>query len=102
MNITILGSGAFGLALAKSFLINNHITIWSKFEKEVNSLKEKYKEYTFTSNIENALSTSDIIVIAIPIEDIGIALGEASTLAFVLRAVTQGGVRIDLLIVCLA
>ncbi len=76
MNITILGSGAFGLALAKSFLINNHITIWSKFEKEVNSLKEKYKEYTFTSNIENALSTSDIIVIAIPIEYINTTLIE--------------------------
>ena len=76
MNITILGSGAFGLALAKSFLINNHITIWSKFEKEVNNLKELYKEYTITSNIENALSTPDIIVIAIPIEYINNTLIE--------------------------
>ena len=69
MNITILGSGAFGLALAKSFSkTNNKITIWSKFKSEINNLKASYKEYTLTTNTEEALSNPEIIIIAIPIE----------------------------------
>ena len=65
MNITILGSGSFGLALAKSFNTNK-ITIWSKFQEEINNLKNK--EYIFTTNLKEAINNSDIIIIAIPVE----------------------------------
>lgn len=64
MNITILGAGSFGLALAKTFQ-NNNITIWSKFKEEENNIKNK--KYIFTTNLEEALNNKDIIIIAIPI-----------------------------------
>ena len=67
MNITILGSGAFGIALANCFS-NNNITIWSKFQEEINNLKNKYKNFTFTTNIKESIEKSNIIIIAIPIE----------------------------------
>lgn len=69
MNITILGSGAFGLALAHSLLINkNNITIWSKFEEETSKLKNIYTKFKFTNNLQETITTADIIIIAIPIE----------------------------------
>ena len=35
MNITILGAGAYGLALSSMFEINNcNVTIWTKLENE--------------------------------------------------------------------
>lgn len=69
MDVTILGSGAFGLSLGKCFFIkHHHVKIWSKFETEVNSLKDKYAQFQFTSNLKEAIYDADIIVIAIPIE----------------------------------
>ena len=70
MNITILGAGAFGLSLSINFNQNknNNITIWSKFESEINNLKNKFPEFKFTSNLSEALTNTNIIIIAIPIE----------------------------------
>ena len=69
MNITILGSGVFGIALGHSFFIGgHHVTVWSKFEKEVLSLKDKYLDFRFTSSMKDALQDSQVIVMAVPIE----------------------------------
>ena len=69
MNVTILGSGAFGLALGKSFYSSkNKVTIWSKFKSEVNHLKGQYLDFSFTDNMSEAVRNADIIVIAVPIE----------------------------------
>lgn len=69
MNVTILGSGAFGLALGKSFYSSkNKVTIWSKFKSEVNHLKGQYFDFSFTDNMSEAVRNADIIVIAVPIE----------------------------------
>ena len=77
MNITILGSGAFGLAMAHCFHIkNNKITIWNKFEEEINTIKDKYPNYTFTTNMKDSLLNTNIIIIAIPIEFINDTLKE--------------------------
>ena len=69
MNVSILGCGVFGLALAKTFLDNeeNKVMVWSKFEKEVNEFSEKCLSITFTTNLELAINKADLIVIAIPI-----------------------------------
>ena len=41
MNITILGAGAYGLALSSMFLENNcNITVWTKSIEEVKQLKK--------------------------------------------------------------
>lgn len=69
MNITILGCGVYGLALADCFLEknNNKITIWNKFEKEILEVREKYLGITFTTDMESAIKEADLIVIAIPV-----------------------------------
>lgn len=79
MKVSILGCGAYGMALANSFLYkgNSKITMWSKFHEEVINLGNKYLEFEFTSNIDKAIKDTDLIVIAIPVtflEDTIIAL----------------------------
>ena len=69
MNITILGSGLFGISLAHLFHYNkNNITIWSKFDEEVNELSKKYLDYSFTNDMDKAIINSDIIILAVPIQ----------------------------------
>jgi len=78
MKICILGSGAFGLALASIFNKNNHeVIVWSHSKIDANNLKttrksEKLKDYTIpknikiTSNLGTATKKSILIVIAVP------------------------------------
>ena len=78
MKISILGTGAFGLALASIFAENNNeVTVWSRFEEEVNYLKnyntnEKIKNIkldtniNYSSNLKETVEDSEIVVIAIP------------------------------------
>lgn len=81
MNITILGAGAYGIALSSMFLENNcNITMWTKSNEEKEILdKERcnkkvlpdYKisdKITFTTNLEEAISNANVIVIAIPVK----------------------------------
>ena len=77
MKVTILGSGAYGCALATVLNNNKHsVTLWTAFEKEAAYLKENLespklkgiklpKELKFTSNFEDTLD-SDLYIIAIP------------------------------------
>ena len=78
MKISIIGTGAYGLALATMFHETenkNNITMWSKFEEESNILKNtnKFKNYklpttiNYTTNMEECIKNSDLIVIAIPV-----------------------------------
>ena len=76
-NVTILGSGSWGLALALTLYDNKHnITIWSKFKDEANELKLNRKskflpkiyipeEIEITTKLDS-LKTADIVVIAVP------------------------------------
>lgn len=68
MKVTILGCGVYGLALASSFLEkNNHVFMWSKFEEEVQDLKGKYLQFSFSTDLESVTKDADLIVIAVPI-----------------------------------
>ncbi len=78
MKVAILGTGAYGIALASVLHKNkNEIIMWSKFEKEIKTLKEtrispKLSNYhipegiSFTSNMKKAIESSELIVIAVP------------------------------------
>ncbi len=79
MNIAMLGSGAYGIALSKVLYENNNkVTIWTKFEEEknlVSSLRENPKvlpgikipeDILITTNIKEAVKDSDVIFLAIP------------------------------------
>ncbi len=78
MNIGILGSGAYGIALASILIRNKHnVTIWAHREEERDRLDSKRtspklgnykipKSITFTSNLEECIRGKDLIVMAIP------------------------------------
>lgn len=76
--IGIIGSGSWGIALA-SLLHNNghHVTVWSAFESEIDSLKKTRKLKTlpdlilpdsmeFTADLEQAMDGRDMLVTAVP------------------------------------
>lgn len=68
MNITILGTGTWGMALARALTLAGHKVIcWSKFEEEVKTLSESRnhknlpgmaipKEIGFTTDLSEAVS----------------------------------------------
>lgn len=78
MKITILGTGAYGLALSKVLIRNgNEVVMWTAFEEEKNELLENKKtiklprfilddKTILTTNLEEAVFNSKLIVIAIP------------------------------------
>lgn len=78
MKITILGGGAYALALAYQFNKKNKVTIWTKIEEEYLELKNERtnkkvlpdfkleQNIKVTRNFENAIVNSDIIVVAVP------------------------------------
>lgn len=79
MKVAILGTGAYGCALATVLNENkNDVTLWTTFEEEAKQLTETLtspklpgiklpKELNFTSNMED-IENSDLIIIAIPTE----------------------------------
>ena len=81
MNITILGTGAYGLALSSMFLENNcNIVMWTKNEEEKIRLKKDKcnkkvlpdyiisNKIEITTNLEESIKNANIIVIAVPVK----------------------------------
>lgn len=78
MKVSILGSGAYGLALATEIYENKHeIIMWTPFEEEKNNLETTRKhpgigtitlpkEIDFTTDLKIALENKDLIIIALP------------------------------------
>lgn len=79
MKVTILGSGAYGLALSRMFYENTkNIVVWTKFDDEKEMLdKERChkkvlkdfkipKEIIFTTDMKEAIKDSSLVVIATP------------------------------------
>lgn len=68
MNITILGCGLYGQAIATTLLENNiNVTMWNKFQNEIDAIKENYKTINFTTNLKESIYNTDLIIIAIPV-----------------------------------
>ena len=92
MKISILGAGAFGLALASIFKENNNdVTVWSRFEEEVASLREKNTNekikniklptgIKYTSNLKDTVESSELLVIAIPAQFVDDLVKQLKTL----------------------
>ena len=80
MNITVLGAGAWGTSIAQLLATNGHdVTLWC-FEQEVvdsiskNSINKKYldrvelnKNITPVSDLNQAINSSGIIFLAVPV-----------------------------------
>ena len=84
MKVTILGCGAYGLALSLMLDKNNcDITMWTKFEEEKNMLeKERMNKnklpnvlipsrIKFTTNLKDSIEKSQLIIIAVPTSFVG-------------------------------
>ena len=81
MNITILGAGAYGLALSSMFLENNcNITMWTKSDDEIVRLEKERcnkkvlpdyiisNKIKITTSLEDSVRNANVIVIAIPVK----------------------------------
>ena len=78
MKVTVLGAGAYGLALANMLNENNNdITLWTKFEEEKEVLEKENKtkvlpnvilpsSFKYSTNMEEAIKNSKLIIIAVP------------------------------------
>ena len=77
MNVSILGCGVYGMAIATTLLNNNiKVKMWNKFQKEIDNLKNNYQNITFSTNIETITNNSDLIIIAIPVNFIEATMKE--------------------------
>ena len=106
MKVSVIGSGAWGTAIALLMRGNGYdVTIWSKFEEEAEGLRNKREnnllrgvlipeEIVITSNIESAVRRSAAVMIAVP----SFAVRETAEM---LRAL-QGILMDDCVTVCLS
>lgn len=78
-NITIIGAGSWGTALALQLASNGHnIKMWSCFDEEINMLKQNRQHVSklpgviipdnveFTTNINEASKDADVFVMVVP------------------------------------
>lgn len=81
MKISILGVGAYGIALARVFYANdNKVSMWTKFEEEADIVKLKRENINYfpgvkiprgieiTTDMKECIADSKIIVIALPMQ----------------------------------
>lgn len=78
MNIAILGTGGWGIALACTLSLKNNVTLWSVFEKELKELEENNgnekllpgitipEGINFEPSLEKAVKGSDIVLFVVP------------------------------------
>ena len=76
--IGVIGAGSWGIALSSLLSANGHqVTVWSAFEKEVESLKETRglktlpdlvlpDDMEFTADVASAMKDKDLLVTAVP------------------------------------
>lgn len=77
-NITVIGAGGWGTALAITFSEKNNVVLWTRFKDHENSLKLKHENIDYlpgvkipeniiiTSDLDYALKNSDIVVFVVP------------------------------------
>ncbi len=78
-NISVIGAGSWGIALAKLLFKNGHeITVWSILEEEIKMLQVNHehktklpgvilpREMKFTTDLRKAVEDKDLLVLAVP------------------------------------
>ena len=103
MKVSVIGSGAWGTAIALLMRGNGHdVTVWSKFENEAENLRETREnpllrgvvipeDIVITSDIESAASGADAVMIAVP----SFAVREAAE-------ALSGLIEDDCLVICMS
>ena len=78
-NVSVIGAGSWGIALAVALQNNGHkVNVWSIIEDEIKMLNEKREhvdklpgvklsdEMTFTTDLEASINGKDLLVLAVP------------------------------------
>lgn len=78
-DISVIGAGSFGIALAKLLDNNGHnVTVWSCIEAEIDMLKEFHEQkeklpgvilsdrMIFTSDLKEAMMNKEVVIMAVP------------------------------------
>ena len=78
-DVSIIGAGSWGIALATVLIKNGHkVTVWSIVESEIEMLKKEHEhkdklpgvilsdDMVFTTDIREAVSSKDMLVLAVP------------------------------------
>ena len=92
MNITILGTGAYGIALALMFHKNNNkVKMWTKFEEEKDRITKEHenskvmpgikipKDITISTDFKAVVKDAELIVVAVPaafVDDVSFELSK--------------------------
>lgn len=78
INITVLGAGAWGTALAAHFSLRHTVTLWTRSERHAHDMRTHRKNAQYlpgitlppalltTHNLEAALSSAHLIIAAVP------------------------------------
>jgi glycerol-3-phosphate dehydrogenase (NAD(P)+) len=77
INISVLGAGAWGTALANAFAHHHNVSLWLRDENLLNSLNHGYNQkylpniklnnnLKFSLNFDACINSSDVIIIATP------------------------------------
>ncbi|MDO4283072.1 MAG: NAD(P)H-dependent glycerol-3-phosphate dehydrogenase [Clostridia bacterium] len=95
MKITILGVGAYGLALAKVFHGNgSKVTLWTKFKEEYDIITLKREnpgilpgvkipnDIEITTDLKNAVSDAKIVILAVPMKAVRMVARELKNMIF--------------------
>lgn len=78
-NISIIGAGSWGIALARLLSLNGHtVNVWSIIQDEIDMLNQNHEhvdklpgvklpeEMTFTTDLEASIKGKDMLVLAVP------------------------------------
>lgn len=92
MNITVLGGGAWGTALAISFAPRHQVTLWARNAQQIADMRSNGKNQLYLPDIslpaelkleddfDKALSDTEMIVLAVPISALRETLGKIALL----------------------
>ncbi len=92
MRIAILGSGAWGTALAISFAARHDVTLWARDAAQVAAIHDTHRNQRYlpdiplpnnlvlTSDLTEALQEADLIIVAVPVSGMRGTLQQIATL----------------------
>jgi glycerol-3-phosphate dehydrogenase (NAD(P)+) len=92
MKIAIMGSGAWGTALAVSFAPRHQVTLWSREVEEIEAMiRERYNqrflpdiplpaELKFSTSLDDALIDAELVIIAVPVAGLRSSLQQLARL----------------------